>query len=673
MNRIPSVVMAAVALLHGCAASSPQRGQESQSVHPTAAIADDPDATEGESRLTVITRGTGKFYAEPAQGDQVGTSGATTMQLSFVDTEIPMVVGAVLGDALGQQFTVDPEVKGNMTLQSTAPVAREQLFGILEAALRLHDVALVPARSGYRVVPMRDAPRSVQGIRTPESKGLPGYGIEIVPLQHISVAEVEKILEPLAAPGSVLRMDAARNLLILAGTGQERAALIDVIKTFDIDVMAGMSFAIFPLEFVEADAIAAELEQVLNAAGSPLAKLVRLVPVPRLSALLGLSSRAEHLEQIEAWVRRLDVADSTPGRRIHVYDVQNGRAADLAASLGSILSDGARDSLAAEHAVAPAQGDAAATRPITVKSAASGAWSVGRLRVVPSEGNNSLLIMATPSEYAVIQGALKKLDVAPRQVLIEATLAEVTLNDQLRFGIQWFSDFDDGNVTLSQSSGGGISSIFPGFSYVYTGSMRVDAVLNALEGITEVKVVSSPKLLVLNNHEAYLQVGDQVPIVTQTAVSVDAQTAPIVNSVQMRDTGVILRVTPRVNSNGLVMLDVSQEVSDVATTTTSGIDSPTIQQRRMSSTVAVHSGQTIALGGLIRENTADSQSGLPWLQRIPLLGRLLGSTNYSKRRTELMVLMTPRVMHDYGETRALTTYLRKQFRELEFVEEEKDD
>jgi len=289
---------------------------------------------------------------------------------------------------------------------------------------------------------------------------------------------------------------------------------------------------------------------------------------------------------------------------------------------------------------------------------------VGGMKVVPNEESNSLLIFATADEYSLIEKALKRLDVEPIQVLIEASLAEVTLNDELRFGLQWAYESGRGPVTLSSSSSGSIGQQFPGFSYLYTGSKSIQAVLNSLETLTDVNVISSPKLLVLNNHEAQLQVGDQVPVVTQSSVSTVGNNSPIVNSVQMFDTGVILRVTPRVNKNGLVLLDIAQEVSDVVPTTSSNIDSPTIQQRKLSSSVAVHDGETIAMGGLIRDSHSKTRGGVPLLRRIPLLGNLFGSTDNTHNRTELVVLLTPRVIRSRTEATGVMNELREEFRAL---------
>jgi general secretion pathway protein D len=287
-----------------------------------------------------------------------------------------------------------------------------------------------------------------------------------------------------------------------------------------------------------------------------------------------------------------------------------------------------------------------------------------RARIVADEKNNALVIFARPRDYRMIEEAIKRLDVVPLQVLIEATIAEVTLNHDLQYGVQWFLKGGSSSGTFSNLESGVIASVFPGFNYVLKQS-NVNVVLNALSAVTNVNVVSSPQILVLDHHVATLQVGDQVPIPIQQAQSTLVPGAPLINTVEYRDTGVILRVSPRVNSNGLITLDIVQEVSDVTKTTTSNIDAPTIQQRRVQSTVTVQDGETIALGGLIRENRTDSRNGIPGLARIPVLGALFGSTDDSRDRTELLILLSPRVVHDAAEARTLTEELRGRLHALD--------
>jgi general secretion pathway protein D len=236
----------------------------------------------------------------------------------------------------------------------------------------------------------------------------------------------------------------------------------------------------------------------------------------------------------------------------------------------------------------------------------------------------------------------------------------VTLNDELKYGLQYFlKSGQHKQVSLVNEAGSvfnKLATAASGFNFVLGGS-SAQAILSALSSLTDVNVVSSPQLLVLDHHTAAMQVGDQVPIVSQTAVSTLTTGAPVVNSVEYRDTGVILQVTPRVNSNGLVTLDINQEVSDVATTTSSTINSPTIQQRKFVSSVVVHDGETIALGGLIKDSHSRAKDGIPFLSQIPVAGGLFGSTDNTKARTELVVLLSPKVIRNDQEAQDMTNEL----------------
>ena len=291
------------------------------------------------------------------------------------------------------------------------------------------------------------------------------------------------------------------------------------------------------------------------------------------------------------------------------------------------------------------------------------------IRIQADESNNSLLILATAEEFQLLQQVITLLDVTPNQVMLEATIAEVTLRDDLSYGLNWFLESGDFDLTFSAADTGAVASAFPGFSALFTGE-NGRAVLNAVASVTDVKVLSSPTLMVLDNRTATLQVGDQVPIVTQTAVSTNDPNAPIVNSVELRDTGVILKVTPRVNEGGRVMLDIEQEVSDVIETKTSGIDSPTIQQRKIKTSVAVDNGSTVALGGLIRDRVTEGGTKIPLLGDIPGLGELFRSTTTKNERTELVVLITPRVVGGAEDATRVTNELRDKMRAVSIAIEE---
>ncbi len=252
----------------------------------------------------------------------------------------------------------------------------------------------------------------------------------------------------------------------------------------------------------------------------------------------------------------------------------------------------------------------------------------------------------------------------PLQALIEATIAEVTLVDNLEYGLQWFFRSADSSATFSGITSGAVAPSFPGFSY-FLNATDVQVVLNALTEITDVRVISSPQLMVLNNETARLQIGDEVPVTVQAVQSIDDPAAPVVSTVEYRETGVILEVTPRVNAGGLVVLDIVQEVSSVVETTSSTLNSPTIQQRLIESSIAVQSGETVALGGLIQDTRTEIVTGIPVLSSIPILGNLFKTTTNRIDRTELLVLLTPRVIRDLQDARDVTEELRERLSGLD--------
>jgi general secretion pathway protein D len=281
-----------------------------------------------------------------------------------------------------------------------------------------------------------------------------------------------------------------------------------------------------------------------------------------------------------------------------------------------------------------------------------------RLKIVADEAKNAILIEATKVDYQRVMRIITNLDVIPNQVLIEATIAEVTLNDDLRFGVSWFLQNKKSNTGFTDQATGVASSIFPGFSYALTAA-NVAATLNTLNQVTDVNVISSPSLTVMDNKPAVLQIGDQVPVTTASATSVLTTGAPIVNSVSYKDTGVILSITPRINESGRVLLEIEQEVSTVVPTTTSGIDSPTIRQRKIKTDVVVNNGDALVLGGMIQESKTITQNKVPIIGDIPILGNAVNSKDNTIVKTELIILIRPHVIRDLNEARSITDEYRR--------------
>ena len=620
---------------------------------------------------------------------------------NFANADIREVVNEILGTALGISYVVDPRVQGSITLRSARPLKRSDLLGLLEDVLAMNGAALVPEGDQYRIIPLAEAvssPAILEGGPMPRPLER-GYGLHVFPLKFASATALLETLQPLAPPGGVLRVDPERNLVILAGTSSQAQDFGSLLDLFDVDWMQDKSFGLFPLENASAENVSTELRRIFGEPGQDAeGEIIEFVPITRLNAILAITSQESYVERVRVWVQRLDRGIEGDLRQLHVYFVQNGRAQQLAEVVGKALSAEVtrgsqedlqqRDQSSLEPGFGP-QDDAGPadvegvppdgqelTEPtlrrsdseeliapdIGITGAAPSAPETA-LRIVADTRNNALLIYATATEYALVKSAIEKLDIIPLQVMIEATIAEVTLTDELRYGLQWFFHAGDSNFTFSPLASGAVAPIFPGFNYALTSS-NAQVILNALTQITDVKVISSPQLMVLNNETARLQVGDQVPIATQEVQSIVDSDAPIVNSIEYRDTGVILSVSPRVNSGGLVVLDIVQEVSDVVSTTTSELNSPTIQQRRIKSTVAVQSGESVALGGLIRDGNNKGVTGIPVVSEIPLLGNLFKTTTNTQRRTELLVLLTPRVATSRQDAREITEELRSRVRAL---------
>jgi general secretion pathway protein D len=589
--------------------------------------------------------------------------------LAFVDADVRRVVDAVLGSMLNLDYSVDPAVQGNITLRTSQPVARESLLPLLETALRAVDAVIVVHGTSYRVLPRAEArasaPLSPAGPSS-SSPSVAGFATEVVVLRHGSAREIARLLEQFLGKDIVAGTDNALSQVIIRGSSEERAAARQLIERFDVDSLADMTFELYRLENVDADTLLAELQRIFAPPFDIIGSRVRIVPLGRLRSVLAIASDRADIARVEPWIRRLDAGGSGK-RKLYSYVVQNGRARDLAGSLQLVLGMGFGETDADGNPApppAPAADDSrrepseaiAPQSPLPGSSAPLVVAGGSGPRIVPNEPNNSLLIYANGEEYEFIREALDKLDQPVAQVLIEATLAEVTLGNDLRFGVN-FRVFDGNDVVTNSGTGSGVpASIFPGFSVSVIGS-TASAVLNTLQSKTHVRVLSAPKLIVLNNQTATLQVGDQVPIVTQQAQSVASPGAPIVNTIELRDTGVILKVTPRVNDSGTITLDITQEVSDVAETTTSGINSPTIQQRRLATTVSTRTGQMIALGGLIRDRVTRTKSGIPVLSQIPVLGALFGTRVDTGARTELIILLTPTIIRSPDEVRAIVDAL----------------
>ncbi|CAH1190515.1 Type IV pilus biogenesis and competence protein PilQ [Candidatus Nitrotoga sp. BS] len=638
-----------------------------------------PSGIVGSGKVKLYP-GTGVFVKAPVPApvaSVVKPAAGDEMMLNFEGADLREVVKAIIGDIFNETYIIDPKVQGVINLHTSSPLQRKDLLPTLETLLRMNGAAIIREEGIYKIVPAATATR---GSITPQLGDdrviLPagrGYSVQIAPLKFIAAKEMVKILEPFVTEANAVRIDEARNLIILSGTERELRHLQDTIAMFDVDWLAGMSVALFTLQSVDVKTAVADLNKIFGAqALSPLAGVVKLVPIERLNAILVITQQPKYLEQAKIWIERMDHSGGTGGgMRLFVYPVQNGMAEKLAALINNVFTKSTTSTSlppALAPGLAPAEVKSTESTPVDATQAAEALAIAGDsvavkgdVRVIADKDNNALLILASPANYEKIEAAIRKLDVPPRQVLIDVTIAEVTLTGDLKFGLEWaFKNGSRGSGKLD-TGGPGISALAPGFSYVLSNANVVGGVasaLNLLATDSRVKVISSPHIMVTDNQTAKIQVGDRVPITSQTQ-SVLGSTTGLIASIQYIDTGILLTVTPRINAGGQVTMDINQEVSAAAITTTSSINSPTISKRAVKTTVVVKSGETMVLGGLITDNKTNASSGLPYLSKIPFIGGLFGTQSIANNRTELVLLITPRLVANNQQARAVSEEFRK--------------
>jgi general secretion pathway protein D len=677
-----------------------------------------PEATEAPKH------GAGAQGAQPngdppstgALGDRAQPDLNSGYEMNFENTPVATVAKAILGDILRVGYTIDPRVQGTVSLSSGRAVPRKDLLYVLESALRAINVALLRDGRGYRLVPAADAvgSGSLDSAQGPDA----GYGISVIPLQFVSGQTLLKLLENFAAKPGMVRAEPSRNLLIIQGNAADRRTAIETALSFDADWMRGQSVGIYPVMNSTPEPIITELERIIDSGEGGLAQsIIKLQSIARQNSILVVTRKPEFLDRVSSWIKRLDKSGSA-GTGVKVYRMRYGEARQVAALLNDIFlggTSGALDSstnqlipggglVASSSGIAQTGGgigapqsgsqQPATTPPVGFNArfadAASGRAATAGARNIPQGGgsaqggagsllqnvriaadtvNNTLLIYANQEQYRVIERTLQQIDRPQLQVAIDATIAEVTLNDTLTYGVQFFLKSknvglkpDQGsviNTLATAASTAAISRVLPGFNFLMGTDADPRIIIDALHAITDVKILSTPSLVVVDNQFASLQVGDQIPITTQSAVSTLVVGAPVVNNIDYRNTGVILRVAPRINANGNVLLDIEQEISAVSTTASTGTLTPTVSQRKVKSSIAIASGQTVLLAGLVSERQERDRNGIPGLDQIPVIGPMFSTyTSGTLQRTELIIFIRPQIIRNGVDAYRIAEELR---------------
>ncbi|HEY6131699.1 MAG TPA: type II secretion system secretin GspD [Halioglobus sp.] len=688
--------------------ATPLEPVEASAELSTSASALADSTTGGNQRAKpIIYRGTDTTVRMPAATEPVKFLG-DDVSLNFEQAPLSDVMHAILGDILKLDYVVDQPISGQVTLRTRTPIPRNQLLEVLESLLTANNALMIKGSDGrYLITGSERGSKLAPNVSNPESAGA-GFSTIIVPLRYISASNMAEILQPVAEEQSFVRVDNSRNLLMLAGTRDQLDGWQDIITTFDVDQLKGMSVGMFPLENSDVEDVAEALSAMLDEEDEKQGDIVRVVPVKRLNSLLIVTPRSHYLDTLGVWIERLDsVPDSKFEKRLHVYPVQNTSAKRLSLLLNALYADeltavkattsdtnsrevgymgqsaGVAPGMSPEEIGEGTEGAAmndmdtsrdeeASVDAVSLMSDAQGDSPLDDVRVVADDDNNALMIYATGKQYDVIKDALEQLDVVATQVIIEASILEVTLTDELRYGLEWTFSNDIGNqregTGLLTNAGRNPASLVPGFSYAITNTFGdIKAVLNALSEQSLINVISTPSVMVLDNNTAYIHVGDQVPIINEQSTSGDSDTSRITQSISYKDTGVQLRVTPSVNAGGLVTMDIQQSVTDVGP-----VDSATGQraflERNIESRVSVRSNQSVVLGGLIRDNATKGGQGIPVLHELPVVGPLFGATSTDERRTELLVIITPRALVSEHELNQVGEEMRARVRHMELID-----
>ncbi len=664
------------------------------------------EAEDGPSDEAGLTVGDENGAAEcvPVGGDDL-------IELNFEGADVREVIQG-LAAGLCIHYSVDPRVQGAVTIRTAGKIRGQDLFPLFHQILRIHGIAAVKVGDLYHIAPVGEAKTKVPLLsesgqrRTASAQD--EFVIELIKLEHIAATEMTEILQPFISPGGDVVAYTRGNLVILTDLASNVGRLRDLIAAFDTDTFRALHTQVYRIEHANAEDLGEELASILQPYGVTPENMeergLYVIPLPRLNVIVVFGFNKEVFSQIEKWIRVLDVPlESGGGRTVHVYAVENTKAADLANVLGNLYGGGGGGSRSGRSGRSRQNdGDSASRNDSDAETGLGRGGGLGGrgsrgggtssiliepaedetplfkevVRIVADDISNSLIILATPRDYDKIRDVLVRLDVVPRQVLIEAIIAEVTLDDDLKFGIEWaLAKGSFGNVTGSDGAGAsaseeGVLSIANQgllqsgakrgvnvgggglFSFV-TDRQHFLAMLNAVNTKSKVNILATPHVIAADNREAHILIGEEVPILTSTQQSTLA-TANIVSSIQYRDTGTILTILPQVNSAGLVNMEIRQEVSNVGVTSFGDTSSPSFTSRETETTVVVRNRESVLIGGIIDERVERSRNGVPFLMDVPVLGRLFRVEQDKRERTELMVLITPYVIRDRDEAQSVT-------------------
>ena len=628
--------------------------------------------------------------------------------LNFDNADIYEVI-RVMAEMMGINYVIDPRVKGVVNIRTTGQISTQDIFPIFQTILKMNGATAVQKGIVYEIVPFGEAKKlSIPPIadRFPGRNQEEKYTIQILSLRFIPATEASKIIKPFLSDGADIVEHPLQNLLVVGDLSSNIQKALSIVELFDVDIFSDMRVRIYPIFNADVSEVSKEMERIFSSLEVSLKSGrgvgITFTPIIRINSLLAVSSIPGVFEKVERWVKELD---RIPGEgtqlSVFVYYVQNGKAKDLAEVLKQVYVPvkGAKPE-GRERATTPTSTSATPTAPgprgVRPSSATpstgpgsareeSGGVPEGEINIVVDEPTNSLIIRAYHRDYKAILETIRKLDIYPKQVLIEVLLAEVTLDDSVKYGLEWstFSDsFTKGGRTYSYTLGaGGIApqtDLVSGLRYAITSVDRLAAAISASATEDRLKVIGSPHVLASNNKEARIQIGQSQPILTNTYTTTGTTSPGVVEgTIEYKDVGIILTVTPRISDSKLVTLDISVESSTVGKTALGNLpDVPFFPKKTAKTTLSIVEKQTIVIGGMIEDRKETVKTGIPYLSKIPVLGALFGYHTNTVNKTETVIFLTPRVISDLADSNRVTEEIREKVftiqKELEKLKKEKE-
>lgn len=590
-----------------------------------------------------------------------------------------------VGTELKLNYIIDPKVKGIVTIHTYGELKREDLLPVLETVLRINGAAMVRTGNFYQIVLAAGARQLPLEIRRPGQEGdLPASDskvLQIVPMRFVGAADMVKIIEPYISESGHVAYHAQGNILLITENSANLKKLLDLIDLFDTDVFQNKRVQLYQVKYNRAKDLLPDLERIFATyALSSKDSAIKFIAIERLNGILAVAPNPNTALEVEKWILRLDQPIQNIGVRNFVYKIENSEAKKLEPVLlklygqqaGGLASGQAGSPMPGAAASATVAGAGAAVPEPPSKDLVAGLVQ-GEIRIVADEVNNALLVRCSPQDFEVIKETIRQLDIVPKQVLIDVKIFEVVLTGNLSMGVSAFLQQRSNNAKLTTASfsataSGGVPAGLNIGTFAKIGLTReLVAFLNAQETRSRSRVLSAPSIVASDNVEAHIQVGQEIPILTAQGV-VPGGTGGgslFTNSVQNRSTGIILNVTPRINPSGWVTLKVNQEVSSPGPPPDgSSIQSPAINIRSVGTQLTVKDGETIAIGGIISETKGTTKNRVPLLGDIPGVGLLFGNSSYTSTRTELIALITPRLIEDIDQAHDLTEELKSQLKLL---------